>query len=420
MSDRDAVPTDSSPRRRWRLWLLLVVAVPFAGATAAATRGDLAVINVHVYPEPDAARMDNATVIVRDGRITEVGQALDTDGLTVVDGAGGYLTAGLWNCHVHLIDPALLADPASGLRDMLLSRGFTAVLDTGSTAAHIQRIRAAIARGDYPGPTIHNAGGSFVYTDGTPVYLPDITLPELATPAAAAPAVNAVLDGGADGIKIFSGSFMGDAEPILLPPEIIAATTAAAHARDSFVVAHPTSRAGLENAVANGVDILAHTAPSAGPLGEALVRQMLDAQVALIPTLKLWSYELDRAGAPPATTRAFEQAGVDQLAEYAAAGGEILFGTDVGYMTEFDTEEELVLMQRAGLDFDAVLASLTTAPAARFDAGSGKVAEGEPGDLVVFERDPRADVTALSQAAITIRSGRVVHRAAQTTKRSAP
>jgi imidazolonepropionase-like amidohydrolase len=350
-------------------------------------------------------------VVIRDGVITSVGREAVPEGLPVLDGQGGFLTAGLWNCHVHFIDPELLGEPGEGLRDMLLRRGVTSVLDTGSQPTDVQGIRAGIERGDYPGTTIYSAGGSFVYTDGTPVYLPGIQLPELHQPADAAPAVNAVLDGGAQGIKIFAGSVMWPEEPILLPPAIIRAVTDAAHARGGFVVAHPTSRAGLVNAVRNGVDVLAHTAPEAGPLGDALVQEMLDAGVGLIPTLKLWAYEMDRAGAPAAARDAFQQAGVAQLAEFAAAGGEILFGTDVGYMSDFDTSSELALMHAAGMAFPALLAALTTAPATRFASRAGTVSTGEPGDVAIFARDPAADVTALAEATFTVRGGTIVYQA---------
>ena len=62
---------------------------------------------------------------------------------------------------------------------------------------------------------------------------------------------------------------------------------------------------------------------------------------------------------------------------YAQAGGQILFGTDVGYMTDYDPAEEYRLMARA-LTPMQILASLTTAPAARWkeEARRGRVAGG--------------------------------------------
>ena len=37
-----------------------------------------------------------------------------------------------------------------------------------------------------------------------------------------------------------------------------------------------------------------------------------------------------------------------EVAAFAAAGGQLLFGTDVGYMGDFDPTDEYALMARAG------------------------------------------------------------------------
>ena len=97
---------------------------------------------------------------------------------------------------------------------------------------------------------------------------------------------------------------------------------------------------------------------------DSLVRRMVKAGVALIPTLKLWRYELRSARL--AFSRPFVQAGVDQLRAFRRAGGTVLFGTDVGYMLDYDPAEEYALMAQAGLSFADILASLTTNPARVF------------------------------------------------------
>jgi imidazolonepropionase-like amidohydrolase len=266
---------------------------------------ELAVTNVRLYAGPERAPIERATILIRDGTIVAVGRDVTVGDVPTIDAGGRAATAGLWNAHVHLTDPELRTNAAAIVRDMLLRYGFTSVVDTGSVPEDTRRLAAAIARREIDGPRIVIASGGFVFTGGTPSYLPDTRLPELATPADAKPAVDALLDAGADGIKIFSGSFITPTETVLLPPEIIAAVTSAAHARGRFVVAHPTNREGFVNAVENGVDVLAHTAPSAGQLGPELVAMMLARRVALTPTLKLWSWELRRSNVPEAALRAF-------------------------------------------------------------------------------------------------------------------
>jgi imidazolonepropionase-like amidohydrolase len=92
---------------------------------------------------------------------------------------------------------------------------------------------------------------------------------------------------------------------------------------------------------------------------------------------------------------------INQLAAYSKAGGEILFGTDIGYIDQYDTTEEFALMTQAGLTFEQQLASLTTSPARRFgqQSHSGRLAKGYDADLTVFEGK------SFSKVRYTIRKG---------------
>ena len=66
-------------------------------------------------------------------------------------------------------------------------------------------------------------------------------------------------------------------------------------------------------------------------------------------------------------------------------------------------------MAEAGLSFDQILGSLTTAPSARFGfSRKGKVAAGMDGDLAILSADPAADITAFARVAYTIRAGEVI------------
>jgi imidazolonepropionase-like amidohydrolase len=99
----------------------------------------------------------------------------------------------------------------------------------------------------------------------------------------------------------------------------------------------------------------------------------------------------------------------NEVKNYSAAGGQILFGTDVGYTDAFDTTEEYRLMA-AALDWRQILASLTTAPAQRFGfaAHKGRIAAGMDADLVLLNADPAQDPTAFARVRDTIRAGRVI------------
>ena len=69
---------------------------------------DLAIVGASVYGSPDAARLTDATIVVRDGRIERVGPVRDVpvpDGMPMIDGRGTTVVAGFWNSHIHLLDP---------------------------------------------------------------------------------------------------------------------------------------------------------------------------------------------------------------------------------------------------------------------------------------------------------------------------
>jgi imidazolonepropionase-like amidohydrolase len=102
-----------------------------------------------------------------------------------------------------------------------------------------------------------------------------------------------------------------------------------------------------------------------------------------------------------------------QLRAFADAGGQVLFGTDVGYMTDFDPTDEYVFMQQAGLSFPRILAALTTAPAERFGLAmrTGRLARGLDADVAVIEGDPATDIRNLARVRYTLRGGRVLYRA---------
>lgn len=100
-----------------------------------------------------------------------------------------------------------------------------------------------------------------------------------------------------------------------------------------------------------------------------------------------------------------------ELRAYSQAGGDILFGTDIGYTDRYDTTLEFTLMSRAGMSDRQILASLTTNPAQRFAGGSGRIERGGRADLTVLNADPANDPTAFSKVRYTIRAGKIIYRA---------
>jgi imidazolonepropionase-like amidohydrolase len=166
------------------------------------------------------------------------------------------------------------------------------------------------------------------------------------------------------------------------------------------------NKTGVEVALSAGVDILAHTVPMEPGYTSEQLAQFKAKGIALIPTLSLWpTVTLDQAAKDYLL-----QSGVNQLKAFAANGGIILFGTDVGFTKLYDTSLELEFMGRA-LSFGEVLASLTTNPAAYFKAAwKGRIEQGFDADIVVINGDPNTDVRNLAKVAYTIRAGRVIYQ----------
>jgi imidazolonepropionase-like amidohydrolase len=183
-----------------------------------------------------------------------------------------------------------------------------------------------------------------------------------------------------------------------MPLEVVKAAAAEAHARGKLVFAHPSTTEGVRLALEGGVDVLAHSVEDPENLDDDLIRRLVDARTSLVPTLDLF---LPFGGGEEIAAA---------LGRFRRAGGVVLFGTDVGYRPEYDTAMEYELMKRAGLSFDEILASLTTAPAERFGQSErkGVVAPGKQADLVVLEGDPREDIRALARVRYTIREGRII------------
>lgn len=407
----------------------LAIALLVAGAWPALA-ADLAIVDARVYPAPDAVPIEPGTVLMRDGRITAVGPTATVtipDGATVISGKGAFVTAGFWNSHVHFLAlplreaatrPAPELDAA--LKTMLTRWGFTTVFDLASLNGSARALRKRIEAGEVTGPAILNVDAPFFPKDGTPIYvralLKEIGAPsaEVANPDQARARASQQLAEGADGVKLFTGAVVGGAIGVLpMDIDIARAAVAEAHRVGKPAFAHPSDMAGLEVSLASGVDVLAHTTPFSGPWDAALVRRLRAANLALIPTLTLFEAELRREAVPDPVIARFIADATQQVQVFAEAGGTVLFGTDVGYIDQFDTRREFELMARAGLDWRQILASLTTAPAGRFGQGKrkGRIAPGMEADLVLLGTDPAVDVTGFSDVRATVRGARVIYSA---------
>ncbi len=277
---------------------------------------------------------------------------------TRIDGKGLSLTAGLTELPRALHWPecgdaktAPREKLAAAMERMLNRYGFTTVVDAGSYLANTVALRVRVETADVPGPRILTAGEPLYPKGGVPIYvresLPADILAQLfqpATPEKARAEVEQNLAHGADMTKLFAGSWLGDNKTVEMPLDVIRAAAEATHQAHKQVLAHPQTLEGVRRSLEGGVDVLMHTTPDAGPWPPELVFRLVAAHMALVPTLGLWTVVAHEAAMTPAHVESFVQGGVAQLRAFAKAGGEVLFGTDVGFHHATDTGEELVRM----------------------------------------------------------------------------
>ena len=389
--------------------------------------GALAIVNARIIAAPDAEPLEGGVLLLREGRIEAVGTAVEVpQDARIIDAQGATAVAGYWNSHVHFIAPPLSesASRAAGelggaLSAQYLRWGFTTVFDLASMSGNAIALRRRIEAGEVTGPAILTVDAPFYPEGGTPIYVLEFEgmggaarVGEVATPAQAGERARRQLAQGADGAKLFTGAIVGGDTGVLpMPVPVARAVSDATRAAGKPVFAHPTNLDGLRAALDGGADVLTHPAPHVGPWPPDLLREMLSRKVALVPTLKLFEIELDREGAPPAVKAKVIAIGQRQVADYAAAGGELLFGTDSGYIDWYDTRDELRMMGEAGLDWRQILASLTTAPARRFgnEVRQGRLAPGQAADVVLLDADPRDDVAGFAAVRAVYRDGRRVY-----------
>ncbi len=83
----------------------LLLFVTFALSVQTVQAQTVAFVNVHVIPMDSERILEDRTVIIQDGKISDIGpsdQLIVPDGVDIIDGEGGYLMPGLADMHTHL------------------------------------------------------------------------------------------------------------------------------------------------------------------------------------------------------------------------------------------------------------------------------------------------------------------------------
>jgi len=390
-----------------------LLALFLLGLDAMGRAQDLAITGATVYSAPDAAARSGVTVLIRHGVIAGIGKHSQVPkGVETISCQGCVVLAGFWNAHVHFMEPKwndAANQPAEKLTrqmiEMVTHSGFATVVDTGSDGENTVALRRRVESGEVLGPRILTAGIPLFPAHALPYYLAELPAElkaKMAQPETAADAAKVVdtnRAAGYDIVKLFTGSIVGPDHIIPMQVAIARAAVTEAHSHGQLVFSHTTNLEGTKAAIDAGVDVLAHTPEITSGIDEAMLRRMIAQHMTIIPTLKLFSLDDNIADIRGLAYR------------YHQLGGRLVYGTDTGFLLDYDQSEEFRQLMQAGFGFRDVLAMLTTAPAELFHLSQreGKVLPGMRGDLTILSEDPASGhPEAFTKVKYTIRGGKVI------------
>ena len=380
------------------------------------------------------------TVCVEGSRIAAVTDGPVPAGHEPVDLAGRYVLPGLINLHVHLpasgkpkkkpSDPKKLVKliTSNGLmrrvgvrlcegyaRTELLS-GVTTIRTVGGVADFDTIIRDRAAAGEILSPRVVASNMAVSVPGG---HMAGSLAYEARTPEEAAAYVERIAAEKPDLIKLMITGGVMDAEVVGEPgvlrmqPPLVKAACDRAHRLGMKVAAHVESPEGIRVALENGVDSIEHGAmPDADIL--RLFRERGAFHISTISpavpyalfdrSISHSTYEQQENGRV-----VFE--GIVALAKACLENGiPVGLGTDTGcpYITHYDMWRELCyFVKYCGVTpaFALYSATLLNAELAGISGITGSVEAGKAADLIVCDRDPLADLTALRSLHMVIKDG---------------
>jgi imidazolonepropionase-like amidohydrolase len=399
-----------------------------SGKDPSATKAPItAFVNVNVVPMDRERVIEKQTVIVRDGRIAEIGPAdkiKAPDGATRIDGAGKYLMPGLAEMHGHIPPPNAPKAYTEAVLLLYVANGVTTV--RGMLGAPNQlELRDRANRGEIVSPTLYLAGPSF--NDRS-----------VNSPEQAVSMVRQQKQEGWDLLKVHPGPTRDEYDAMAKTAQEVGIRFAG----------HVPADVGLIHALEMGQETIDHVDGyieylngDAGPVDEAkladVVRRTKAAGAWIVPTMALWETligyaDLDTLAAlpelkyaPPQQVEQWKSAHRNRLnqpdfdrkkAELIATnrmrilkalhegGVRILFGTDAPQQFSvpgFSIHREMALMVKCGFTPYQIIQSATKNAGDYFKGKDnfGTIEAGKRADLILVEGNPLKDVASIARRA---------------------
>jgi len=371
---------------------------------------------------------DEVDVVVDDDRISAVvphGSAIqgsvEGPSVRLVDGHGRTLLPGMIDAHAHYtFDPtegslqvidertdAKILEKAEGHAGLALRAGITTARGAGSIRGLELVLRNRIAAGLTAGPRIVASGTAIGAPDGHGIAFGVGARGW----AALADATNAVIDGGADVVKIVASEAAmltttghADERDVFGRPELdeaeIRAIVETAHGRDRRVMAHAQDSESVRRCALAGVDSVEH----AWLADRAAIEMLAELGTTLVPTLTVTDVNRTLPGLTAAQRERQNLIESRHRASCEAAielGVPLATGTDTGEVgvTADMVWREIALLVAHGASPMVALKAATSGAARLLGLESeiGSVAVGLRADLVLVDGDPLVDVATLAR-----------------------
>jgi imidazolonepropionase-like amidohydrolase len=407
----------------------------------------IAFVDVAVVPMDRERVLRNQTVIIRDGRIAEIGPSATLrpprDARTI-DGSGRYLMPGLTEMHAHIPSPQQGEGTIERTLFLYLSNGVTTVRGMLGHARHLE-LRAQAERDEILSPRIYTSGPSFNGNSAS-------------TPAVAIAMVEEQHAAGYDLLKLHPGLSRPVFDAIVTTAQRLGipfaghvsgdvglhAALAARYASIDHLDGYMEALAGLgDGFVAQetgffGIGVVDRTDPARMP---DLVAATRAAGVWNVPTQSLMEHLLavddpetlarrpEMRYMPPATIEQWTQttrnfrgsplATPERIERYVEtrrrlilelhrAGAGLALGSDapqIWNVPGFSIHHELRMLVESGLTPYEALATGTRQAAAYFGTDDwGTVTAGRAADLILLEADPLGDIANVArQAGVMVR-----------------
>ena len=395
-------------------------------------------VNVNIVPMTRDTILVDKMVLIENGLIENIADRIEIEGIETIDAANKYLTPGLIDMHVHIWDKYELG--------LYLSYGVTAVRNVWGMPMHL-RLKNEINKGELLSPMLYTTGPKLT----GPEFIGDDNL-QLYSPEEAKQKVLAYKKKGYDFIKTYNG----------LTPDIFDAVKEQAKISKMDIVAHPSHKVPYSyhfdtqiKSIEHAEDIIQQPLNyklDSLKLKEVIIGLSKSKHTSFCPTLTVyhniyrmltedsiltskplelmnpliikvdskaqfdrWYYTKLKDSSIVKSIKDQHDFHLKTVKDMNEAGVNIISGTDAGIgvtVPGMSIHKELALYKEAGLSNYEVLRT-ATANASRTHSvmnNMGTIEIGKIANLILVDRNPLTDLSALEKPSTVFIKGRKLNR----------